>query len=122
MEWDVGEGHLSVGSPQRLETMRPLYLNAYILIFDEPTSVLTPQEADDLFRVLRRLAGQGRTIIFITHKLREVFALAERGTVMRRGRVITTVPTKGRDPQAPASLIVGEQVERPGLQEAAERG
>src|SRR2546428_456081 len=67
-------------------------------------------------------AGQGRTIIFITHKLREVFALAERVTVMRRGRVITTVPTKGSDPQALASLIVGEQFERPALQEAAERG
>jgi simple sugar transport system ATP-binding protein len=122
MEWDRPVIHLSVGARQRLEIMRLLYRKADILIFDEPTSVLTPQEADDLFRVLRRLADQGRTIIFITHKLREVFALAQRVTVMRRGRVITTVPTKGSDPQALASLIVGEQFERPNLQEAAERG
>ena len=122
MEWDRAVAHLSVGARQRLEIMRLLYRKADILIFDEPTSVLTPQEADDLFRVLRRLAGQGRTIIFITHKLREVFALAEHVTVMRRGRIITTVPTKGSDPQALASLIVGEQFERPRLQEAAERG
>src|SRR3989442_10383600 len=117
MEWDRAVAHLSVGARQRLEIMRLLYRKADILIFDEPTSVLTPQEADDLFRVLRRLAGQGRTIIFITHKLREVFALAERVTVMRRGRVIQTVPTKGSDPQALASLIRGEQFERPELQE-----
>ena len=122
MEWDRAVAHLSVGARQRLEIMRLLYRKADVLIFDEPTSVLTPQEADDLFRVLRRLAGQGRTIIFITHKLREVFALAEHVTVMRRGRIITTVPTKGSDPQALASLIVGEQFERPQLQEAAERG
>jgi general nucleoside transport system ATP-binding protein len=122
MEWDRPVVHLSVGARQRLEIMRLLYRKADILIFDEPTSVLTPQEADDLFRVLRRLASQGRTIIFITHKLREVFALAERVTVMRRGRVITTVATKGSDPQALASLIVGEQFERPELHEPAERG
>ena len=122
MEWDRPVVHLSVGARQRLEIMRLLYRKADILIFDEPTSVLTPQEADDLFRVLRRLAGQGRTIIFITHKLREVFALADRVTVMRRGRVITTVPTKGSDPQALASLIVGEHFERPELEAVADRG
>jgi general nucleoside transport system ATP-binding protein len=122
MEWDRPVVHLSVGARQRLEIMRLLYRKADILIFDEPTSVLTPQEADDLFRVLRRLAGQGRTIMFITHKLREVFALADRVTVMRRGRVMTTVPTKGSDPQALASLIVGEHFDRPELQETVGHG
>jgi general nucleoside transport system ATP-binding protein len=122
MEWDRAVAHLSVGARQRLEIMRLLYRKADILIFDEPTSVLTPQEADDLFRVLRRLAGQGRTIIFITHKLREVLALAEHVTVLRRGRIITTVPTKGSDPQTLASLIVGERFERPALRGGAQRG
>lgn len=122
MEWDRPVAHLSVGARQRLEIMRLLYRDADILIFDEPTSVLTPQEADDLFKVLRRLAGQGRTIIFITHKLREVFALADKVTVMRHGRVVTTVPTNGSDPQTLASLIVGEQFERPALVAPDERG
>jgi len=122
MEWDRRVANLSVGARQRLEIMRLLYRKADILIFDEPTSVLTPQEADDLFKVLRRLAGQGRTILFITHKLREVFALADKVTVMRRGRIVTTVQTKGSDPQALASLIVGEQFERPVLAAPAERG
>src|SRR6266571_4207904 len=92
--------------------MRLLYRDADILIFDEPTSVLTPQEADELFTVVRNLATQGKTIIFITHKLREVFALAERVTVMRRGRVVTSVEAGDTDAQRLASLIVGENFER----------
>lgn len=112
LDWNRRVAHLTVGARQRLEIMRLLYRDADILIFDEPTSVLTPQEADDLFSVLRRLAAQGHTIIFITHKLREVFALASQVAVMRRGRVVASVPTKGSDPQALASLIVGERFER----------
>ena len=113
MDWDRLVAHLTVGARQRLEIMRLLYRDADILIFDEPTSVLTPQEADDLFGVLRRLAGQGKTIIFITHKLREVFAIAQQVTVMRRGRVVSSLPTKGSDPQRLATLIVGEQFASP---------
>ena len=122
MDWDRLVANLSVGARQRLEIMRLLYREADILIFDEPTSVLTPHEADDLFVVLRRLSSQGRTIIFVTHKLREVFALAEDVTVMRRGKVVASVPTRGSDPQTLASLIVGEHFERPVLAGAARRG
>jgi simple sugar transport system ATP-binding protein len=122
MDWNRLVAHLTVGARQRLEIMRLLYRDADILIFDEPTSVLTPQEADDLFKVLRRLSGQGRTIIFITHKLREVFALADQVTVMRRGRVVATTTTRDSDPQALASLIVGERFERPTLPPAAPQG
>jgi len=122
MDWDRLVAHLTVGARQRLEIMRLLYRNADILIFDEPTSVLTPREADDLFIVLRRLSSQGRTIIFITHKLREVFAIAEQVTVMRRGRVVASVPTSGSDPQTLASLIVGEHFQRTALAAATRRG
>lgn len=122
LDWDRLVAHLTVGARQRLEIMRLLYREADILIFDEPTSVLTPQEADDLFTVLRRLSAEGRTIIFITHKLREVFAVADQVTVMRRGRVVATMPTKGSDPHTLASLIVGEQVERLALAATAGRG
>jgi ABC-type uncharacterized transport system ATPase subunit len=112
LDWRRLVRHLTVGARQRLEIMRLLYRDADILIFDEPTSVLTPQEADELFTVVRKLAGQGRTVIFITHKLREVFALAEHVTVMRRGRVVSSVATEDTDPQRLASLIVGEQFQR----------
>jgi general nucleoside transport system ATP-binding protein len=122
MDWDRLVAHLTVGARQRLEIMRLLYREADILIFDEPTSVLTPHEADDLFIVLQRLSSQGRTIIFITHKLREVFAIAEDVTVMRRGRVVASVPTQGSDPQTLASLIVGEHFERPAISGTAHRG
>ena len=113
---------LGVGARQRLEIMRLLYHDADVLIFDEPTSVLTPQEADDLFAVLRRLAAGGRTILFISHKLREVFALADRVTVIRRGRVVWTGPVAGTDAGALAAQIVGERFEASPLPRAAEPG
>lgn len=113
IDWDAPVANLTVGARQRLQIMRLLYEEADILIFDEPTSVLTPQEADELFVVLRRLAVEGRTLIFISHKLREVFALADRVTVMRRGRVVASSSTAATDPRALATQMVGEMVDEP---------
>jgi simple sugar transport system ATP-binding protein len=111
MDWEAPVSALGVGARQRLEIMRLLYTNADILIFDEPTSVLPPQEVDELFAVLRRLAAEGRTIIFISHKLREVFALADRVTVLRRGRVVWSGPTAETTPASLAAQIVGDRFE-----------
>ena len=83
---------LSVGEQQRVEILKALYREARILILDEPTAVLTPQEAEVLFETLREMAGEGRTVIFISHKLHEVKAVADRVTVLRGGRSIATVP------------------------------
>ncbi len=88
---------LPVGVQQRVEILKALYRNADMLILDEPTAVLTPQEADDLFRVMRSLVERGKSIIFISHKLKEVLSIADRITVLRRGKVVgTAVPEAGR--------------------------
>jgi simple sugar transport system ATP-binding protein len=101
---------LSVGVQQRVEIIKVLYREANILILDEPTAVLTPQEVEDLFKVLRSLASQGHSIIFITHKLGEVLALADRITVLRNGRVVgTTTPTETDRAQL-AAMMVGRDV------------
>ena len=86
---------LSVGEKQRVEIIKALYRNARILILDEPTAVLTPTETDKLLEVLRQLKSQGVTIIFITHKLREVMAITDKIVVMRKGLVTGTLSTKG---------------------------
>jgi len=101
---------LSVGAQQRVEIVKALYRGADILILDEPTSVLTPQEADDLFKVLRELVGQGHTVIFITHKLDEVMAVAERITVLRDGRRITTVAAAETSKAELARMMIGRDV------------
>jgi general nucleoside transport system ATP-binding protein len=101
---------LSVGEQQRVEIVKTLYRNAEILVLDEPTAVLTPQEVDELFGTLAKLTAQGKSIIFITHKLREVKAVANRITVLRGGKVVgTTTPTES-DEAALASLMVGRPV------------
>ncbi len=101
LEVDPGAkvGDLPVGLRQRVEILKTLYRQAQVLILDEPTAVLTPQERDALFRILRRLAGQGKTIVFITHKLEEVMELADRATVLRDGRVTATVRVAGAPEQ-----------------------
>ncbi len=101
---------LPVGLQQRVEIIKVLYRDADILILDEPTAVLTPQEAEDLFKVLRSLISQGKSIIFITHKLKEVMAAADRITVLRLGRSVGTVEPSKTDPQNLASLMVGREV------------
>jgi simple sugar transport system ATP-binding protein len=102
---------LPVGLQQRVEIIKLLYRNADILILDEPTAVLTPQEADDLFEVIRSLVQRGKSIIFITHKLREVLALADRINVLRLGKVVGTADPKTATDAELASMMVGRSVE-----------
>jgi ABC-type uncharacterized transport system ATPase subunit len=101
---------ISVGVQQRVEILKALYRGAEILILDEPTAVLTPQEADELFEIIRSLQGEGKSIIFITHKLGEVLQIADRITVLRRGKTIETVPRKGATEEGLARLMVGREV------------
>ena len=101
---------LSVGVRQRVEIIKVLYRNADILILDEPTAVLTPQEADDLFEILRSLRAQGVSIIFISHKLREVLDLADRVTVLRRGAVVGEAKTSDANQAMLAEMMVGRPV------------
>ena len=101
---------MTVGTQQRVEILRALYREARILILDEPTAVLTAQEAHDLFKVLRELRDDGVSIVFISHKLGEVLEIADRVTVLRRGRKIDTVPTEGATEQSLARLMVGRDV------------
>jgi general nucleoside transport system ATP-binding protein len=102
---------LSVGEQQRVEILKVLYRDSRILILDEPTSVLTPQESDALFATLRTMAEEGRTVIFISHKLQEVKAVADRVTVLRGGRNVATVTTADASSRELAALMVGRQVE-----------
>jgi simple sugar transport system ATP-binding protein len=102
---------LSVGEQQRVEILKTLYREARILILDEPTAVLTPQESDALFVTLRAMAAEGRTVIFISHKLNEVKAVSDRVTVLRGGRSIATLVTAETTPRELAALMVGRQVE-----------
>lgn len=101
---------LSVGHQQRVEILKALYRQADILILDEPTGVLTPAEADHLFRILRGLRDQGKTIILITHKLREIMETTDSVSVMRRGTMVGTVKTAETSPEALAELMVGRKV------------
>lgn len=102
---------LSVGQQQRVEILKLLYRDARLLIMDEPSAVLTPQEVIDLFGVLRRLVDEGCTAIFITHKLPEVMAICQRATVLQRGRVTGTVAVAETSPQAIAQMMVGHELE-----------
>jgi len=102
---------LSVGEQQRVEILKALYREARILILDEPTAVLTPQEASELFVTLRRMAAEGRTVIFISHKLHEVMAVADRVTVLRGGRSVATVVAGEASTDSLASLMVGRDVD-----------
>ena len=102
---------LSVGQKQRVEIIKALYREAKILILDEPTAVLTPSEADKLMEILRQLKGQGRTIIFITHKLREVLAITDNLTVMRKGIVTGRLQTVKADAHELSRLMVGRDID-----------
>ncbi len=103
-------GDLPVGLQQRVEIVKTLYRHAKIVILDEPTAVLTPQEAEDLFRIMHDLTARGVSIIFITHKLKEVLAVSDRITVMRAGRVVNTVNPAETDSAQLANMMVGRQV------------
>lgn len=101
---------LGVGKQQRVEILKALYRQADILILDEPTGVLTPAEADQLFRILHRLREEGKTIILITHKLREIMDITDTVSVMRRGEMTATVKTTDTNPEHLAELMVGRKV------------
>jgi simple sugar transport system ATP-binding protein len=101
---------ITVGMQQRVEILKILYRDAEILIFDEPTAVLTPQEIDELLAIFRRLKAEGKTIVFITHKLKEIKAAADRCTVLRRGKFIATVDVAGVDERELAEMMVGRTV------------
>ncbi|MGV6805195.1 MAG: ABC transporter ATP-binding protein [Ruegeria sp.] len=101
---------IGVGMQQRVEILKALYRRAEILILDEPTGVLTPAEADQLFRILDRLRAEGKTIILITHKLREIMEATDTVSVMRRGQMTATVKTTETNPEELAELMVGRKV------------
>jgi simple sugar transport system ATP-binding protein len=101
---------LSVGQQQRVEILKALYRGAETLILDEPTGVLTPAEAAELFRILDMLRAQGKTIILITHKLHEIMAITDAVSVMRRGSMVATLDTASTNPEALAELMVGRRV------------
>jgi ABC-type uncharacterized transport system ATPase subunit len=102
--------NISVGQQQRVEILKALFRGADILILDEPTAVLTPQEANDLFEILRSLVREGMSVIFISHKLNEVLAIADRITVLRRGKRIDTIPREGATEEGLARMMVGREV------------
>jgi general nucleoside transport system ATP-binding protein len=100
----------SVGQQQRVEILKALYRGAEILILDEPTAVLTPQEAKELFEIIRSLTDQGKSIIFISHKLNEVLEVADRVTTLRRGVVVDTIDAEGATEEGLARMMVGREV------------
>lgn len=102
---------LSPSEQQRVEILKALIRGAHILVLDEPTSVLTPQETRGLFEILRKMKQDGHAVIFISHKLDEVTAIADRVTVLRRGRVVTALPTVQTDKRSLARMMVGREVE-----------
>jgi len=101
---------ITVGQQQRVEILKALYREADILVLDEPTAVLTPQEAKELFEVIRGLTSRGKSIVFISHKLNEVLEIADRITVLRRGKLIETLPGEGATEAGLARLMVGREV------------
>jgi simple sugar transport system ATP-binding protein len=110
MDPDAIVEQIPVGVQQRVEIIKALYRQARILVLDEPTAVLTPQEVEDLFKVIHQLTERGVSIIFITHKLKEVLAIADRITVMRRGRVVGTTTPAESDEHKLAAMMVGREV------------
>ena len=107
---DTVISELPVGVQQRVEILKALYRRAEILILDEPTAVLTPQEADALFRMLGRLRDEGKSVVLVTHKLREIMAITDRVTVMRQGAVVGEVATRDTSPRELAEKMVGRSV------------
>jgi len=110
VEPDVPIWQLAVGEQQRVEILRALYRGAALLILDEPTAVLTPQEVDDLFITLRKMAADGHALIFISHKLHEVLAISQRVTVLRDGQLVDTVPASTATKASLAEMMVGRPV------------
>jgi simple sugar transport system ATP-binding protein len=110
IEPDALISDITVGMQQRVEILKMLYRENDILIFDEPTAVLTPQEIDELMRIMRGLAQEGKSILFITHKLNEIMAVADRCTVLRKGALVGTVEVADTDVETMAEMMVGRKV------------
>jgi simple sugar transport system ATP-binding protein len=119
---DARVGDISVGQQQRVEILRALDRGADVLILDEPTAVLTAQETAELFRILRTLTAEGKSIVFISHKLGEVLQIADRVSVLRRGKKVETVSAEGATEQSLARMMVGRDVLFRVAKEAAEPG
>jgi simple sugar transport system ATP-binding protein len=107
---DARVENITVGQQQRVEILKALYRGAAVLVLDEPTAVLTPQEANELFGILRTLVREGLSVVFISHKLNEVLAIADRITVLRRGKHVETRPAEGATEESLARLMVGRDV------------
>jgi simple sugar transport system ATP-binding protein len=119
---DARIGELPVGAQQRVEILKALFRGAEVLILDEPTGVLTPQEADDLFRVLRALRDQGRTVLLITHKLREIIAITDRVSVMRAGQMVAHRDTAATSAAELGELMIGRRLSAPAPRPAPQLG
>ena len=111
VDLDAKVEDITVGMQQRVEILKMLYRDNEILIFDEPTAVLTPQEIDELMATMREFAQEGKSILFISHKLNEIMAVSDRITVLRKGRYIGTVETKDTDKQSLSNMMVGRPVQ-----------
>ena len=110
---DVPIGRLAVGQQQKVEILKALYLNASILIMDEPTAVLTPQESDNLMKFIKNFVAKGNSVVFITHKMKEVMEVADRIVVMRSGAVVDTVSRDSTNEKELARLMIGEDIVPP---------
>ena len=110
---DARVADLTVGEKQRVEIIKALYRDASILILDEPTAVLTPQESEQLFKVLKEMVKAGLSIMFISHKLNEILEISDRIIVLRHGKVVGEVATKNASKESPAEMLVGRKVTRP---------
>ncbi|MGN1004571.1 MAG: ABC transporter ATP-binding protein [Oscillospiraceae bacterium] len=122
VDLDAKVEDITVGMQQRVEILKMLYRDNEILIFDEPTAVLTPQEIDELMATMRAFAKEGKSILFISHKLNEIMAVADRVTVLRKGKCIGTVETKDTDKQALSNMMVGRPVQLEVSKDAAKPG
>ena len=122
VDLDAKVEDITVGMQQRTEILKMLYRDNEILIFDEPTAVLTPQEIDELMEIMRGFAKEGKSILFITHKLNEIMAVADRCTVLRKGKCIGTVDIKDTNPQELSNMMVGRPVQLQVHKEDAQPG
>ena len=122
VDLDAKVEDISVGMQQRTEILKMLYRDNEILIFDEPTAVLTPQEIDELMEIMRGFAAEGKSILFITHKLNEIMAVADRVTVLRKGKYVGTVDVKDTSKQELSNMMVGRPVQLQVQKEEAKPG
>ena len=122
VDLDAKVEDITVGMQQRVEILKMLYRDNEILIFDEPTAVLTPQEIDELMDIMREFAKEGKSILFISHKLNEIMAVSDRVTVLRKGKYVGTVDTKDTDKQTLSNMMVGRPVQLEVVKDPAKPG